>query len=268
MTSTPRMLASDLDGTLIPPTADPERLDEIRSFHEAFEARPLDLAYVTGRDHTLALRGVERLGLPMPDVLVCNVGTSVYVRRPTGSDYILDEDYRRRMQAALGGADRDDLVAVLGTVPGLELQEPRKQAEFKVSYYVDPDRVEEARATVARRLEGFPIPPKLIWSHDPHSGRMLLDLLPRGVAKHVALEHLCEQGGYAVDEVVYAGDSGNDFDAFLSGHPAIVVANAPDALKHEVREGARAADILDRVYFAEARFAAGVLEGCRHFGAL
>lgn len=262
------MLASDLDGTLIPPTADPERLEEIRSFQEALAARPLDLAYVTGRDHALALRGVERLGLPMPGVLVCNVGTSIYVRRPHGPDYVLDEDYRRRMRAALGGADRDDLVAGVGTIAGLELQEARKQAEFKVSYYVDEERIEEVREAVARRLEAFPIPPKLVWSHDPHSGRMLLDLLPRGVAKHVALEHLREQGGYAMEEIVYAGDSGNDFDAFLSGHPAIVVANAPDALKREVREGARAADVLDRVYFAESPFAAGVLEGCRHFGAL
>ncbi|MEX2467108.1 MAG: HAD-IIB family hydrolase [Gemmatimonadota bacterium] len=262
------MLASDLDGTLIPPTLDDARTAEIERFRKAVADRNLELAYVTGRDHDLAIRGIERCGLPTPDLLVCDVGTSVYVRPTHGPSFVPDEAYRVRMRDALGGANRDDVVSALGALRGLALQEARKQAEFKVSYYVDPEHAKGLRVDVPGALATFPVPPKAIWSHDPHSGRVLLDLLPRGIAKHTALEHVRAQAGYGSDEIVYAGDSGNDFDAFLSGHPAILVANTPELLKQEVRTEAETAGIIERLYFAESPFAAGVLEGCRHFGAL
>lgn len=262
----PKMLASDLDGTLIPPTLDEARKAEITCFRSAWSERAMELVYVTGRDRDLALRGIERFGLPLPDLLVCDVGTSVWMRRAEHDDFEQDGAYRAQMMDALGGARRKDIVSALAALEGLELQEERKQAEFKVSYYVDPVRSTGLRSDVLGALGPFPVPPKAVWSHDPRSGRMLLDLLPRGVAKHTALEHLRVRSGYAPEDIVYAGDSGNDFDAFLSGHPAIVVANAPEELKHEVRAEAERSGILDKLYFAQSPFAAGVLEGCRHFG--
>lgn len=264
----PRMLASDLDGTLIPPVLDEIRREEIARFGLAVSGRGLELAYVTGRDRDLALRGIERCGLPMPDLLVCDVGTSVWVRLENGDGFEQDGGYRTRMLDALGGARREDIVSAMASLSGLELQEERKQAEFKVSYYVDAERSVHLRADISEVLVPFPVPPKAIWSHDAHSDRLLLDLLPRGVAKHTALEHLRVQAGYDADDIVYAGDSGNDLDAMISGHPAIVVANAPEELKAEVRAEAERAGIIDRIYFAHSPFAAGVLEGCRHFGAL
>jgi HAD superfamily hydrolase (TIGR01484 family) len=268
MNRKPLMLASDLDGTLIPTDVDDARAEEIRTFRDVMGSRGLTLAYVTGRGRDLALKGIQRVGLPLPDVLVCDVGTSVWVRRDGHDAWFVDEAYQQRMREALGGIARADIVGSIGALEGLELQEPPKQTDFKISYYVAPERLDALRDNVGERLAGFPVPPKAIWSHDPYSGRMLLDVLPRNVAKHVALGHLREQHGHALDEIVYAGDSGNDFDALLSGHPAIVVANAPEVLKEQIRQEARAAGTLDRVYFAERPFAGGVIEGLRHFGAL
>jgi HAD superfamily hydrolase (TIGR01484 family) len=268
MPPTPRLLASDLDGTLIPPSLDDVRRTAIERFGAAISERAIELAYVTGRDRDLALRGIERFGLPMPDLLVCDVGTSVWVRHPGGNGFEQDTQYQVRMLEALGGARREDIVSAMAALVGLELQEPRRQAEFKVSYYVAPEHASRLRVEVPGTLASFPVPPKAVWSHDPHSGRVLLDLLPRGVAKHTALEHLRLERALASGEIVYAGDSGNDFDAFLSGHPAIVVASAPEDLKREVRVEAESARIFDKLYFARSPFAAGVLEGCRHFGAL
>jgi hypothetical protein len=54
----------------------------------------------------------------------------------------------------------------------------------------------------------------------------------------------------------------------LSGFRVIVVGNATDALKERVRTGAHGLGIGERVHFAEASYAAGVLEGCRRFGVL
>jgi len=262
------MLASDLDGTLIPAGLGGDGTEGIRSFSAAVAARGLELAYVTGRDLDLALRGIARFGLPLPDLFVCDVGTSVYHRVPGFDRFAPDEAYWERMRVALGGAGPHDLSAALRGVEGLSLQEERKQTPFKVSYWVAAGALPVARAEVEARLDAFPVPPHAIWSHDPHSGRPLLDLLPRGVAKHTGLEYVRASGGLALDDIVFAGDSGNDFHAFLSGHPAIVVANAPEALKAEVRARAEVERTVDRLYFARAPFADGVLEGCRHFGAL
>jgi sucrose-phosphate synthase len=62
--------------------------------------------------------------------------------------------------------------------------------------------------------------------------------------------------------VIVAGDSGNDrsmFDAYAYG---VVVGNAKPELKQLQEElGSDTA-----VYFAERSYAAGVLEGLRHYG--
>ena len=91
------------------------------------------LAYVTGRHLSLAQAGIEELGLPSPDLFVCDVGTSVY--RRTNGGYEPDSEYRQAMRAAFGGLVGDDIRVAIGTVAGMELQEEDKQAEFKVSYY-------------------------------------------------------------------------------------------------------------------------------------
>jgi hydroxymethylpyrimidine pyrophosphatase-like HAD family hydrolase len=261
---------------------EPDRLEEIRAFRTAVatavSSTAFRLAYVTGRHLSLAIEGIGAYDLPRPDVLVCDVGTSVYVAsdetRPSpdgvlgGTPYVRDDGYRMRMRAAFGPVRASELRDMLRDIDMLELQEPEKQAEFKISLYTPLDRMDEARGAVDALLRKLERSLKTIWSVDPITGQGLLDVLPQGVAKHTALAYLRERGGYDRDEVVYAGDSGNDFDALLSGHPSIVVANAANTLKETLREEGATRRMLDRIYFADRPYAAGVLEGCRHFGAL
>ena len=76
MSITRYLLASDLDGTLIPLERDAQRLREVAELVDAFEASEgLLLAYVTGRHLSLAQAGIEEIGLPSPDWFVCDVGT-------------------------------------------------------------------------------------------------------------------------------------------------------------------------------------------------
>jgi hypothetical protein len=102
MSITRYLLASDLDGTLIPLERDAQRLREVEELVRALAAsEDLRLAYVTGRHLALAQAGIEEIGLPSPDWFVCDVGTSVY-RRANGG-YEPDQEYRQAMRAALGG---------------------------------------------------------------------------------------------------------------------------------------------------------------------
>jgi HAD superfamily hydrolase (TIGR01484 family) len=255
-----------LDGTLIPLERDAQRLREVAELVDAFQAsEELLLAYVTGRHLSLAHAGIEELGLPAPDWFVCDVGTSVY--RRTNGGFEPDSEYRQAMRAAFGGLVGDDIRVAIGAVAGLELQEEDKQAEFKVSYYTrgQPEPFVE---TVLSRLGSARASVNVVASYDAVAERGLLDVLPASIAKDYAVRYLHEQSGVEEQHLVYAGDSGNDRAAMLSGYRVIVVGNADETLKNDLRVESADRNIAERIYFAEQPYARGVLEGLRHFGFL
>jgi HAD superfamily hydrolase (TIGR01484 family) len=259
------MLASDLDGTLIPPqdVGDDEGIAELAA--ELDTDDPPVLAYVTGRHRSLALAGIEQYSLPRPDAIVCDVGTSLYLFRH--GQYEADPIYAEGMRARLRGVDRWTLHQCLVDLGALELQEEEKQAEFKLSYYAPGGQAGDRIGQQARRrLEETFGPVSVVFSEDPETGRGLLDVLPPGVAKHTSLSYLIEAFGLEQGALVYAGDSGNDRAALLSGCNAIVVGNARTALKDSIRAEAAELGLASRNERAKAHYARGVLEGCRHFG--
>jgi len=260
------LLATDLDGTVIPPGRTAERSREIGLFREAVASAGVTLAYVTGRHLAFALEGVEQAGLPSADYMACDVGTSLY--RRAGEGYEADLDYREAMKRAFGGADASIVRRELTRVTDLRLQESAKQGAFKASYYLTWPVGAEVRSEVEGALEAAGVDAELVISRDPFSGEGLLDVLPGGVAKHRALHYLVAELALEPIDVVYAGDSGNDRAAFLSGYRAVVVGNAPEALVQDVRDAAERAGKIHLVYFARGHYAAGVLEGCRHHGLL
>lgn len=261
------LLASDLDGTLIPPAEvrDGGGIEELS--HELERRADIVVAYVTGRHLELALAGVALHALPMPDVLVCDVGTSVFLRE--SADFVPDPRYREMMASALGAGNLSAVRERLADVQDIVLQEDEKQAEFKLSYYLDAG---ERGARIAERVEELAHDTldgvNVVYSVDTVAGRGLLDILPTGVAKDTAVSYLEDRLGLPRERVTFAGDSGNDLAALLSGFNAILVGNASSELKQSVLAEARARDLADRVYVAREAYARGVLEGARRFGVL
>lgn len=258
----PTLLASDLDGTLIPPNETRERLREVRRFRQVVDAMGLTLAYVTGRHLSLALDGIRRFGLPSPHALACDVGATLYWHK--GGRYEADAAYRDAIARAPGVVEAFRIHEALADLSALRIQEPEKQGPFKASYYAAPQALPSLMATVQERLAELGRV-RLVESHDPLTGAGLLDILPAAVGKAGAVRHVARRLGLNDEDVVFAGDSGNDRDALLSGVRAVLVANAPDALRSEIRTRAAAEGRTDRVFFASARFAAGVVQGLRHF---
>lgn len=254
-----RLLASDLDGTLIPPEDLPGARAALEAFARALSGLPgCALAYVTGRHRDLALEGLRRWRLPRPQFLSGDVGASLYAWedgrwRPL-------EDYRRRLEARLRGRSLAELGSELASLPGLTPQEPERQAEFKCSFYVDPAAGPELEEEVAARTRrwGFP-PPTLIASREAETGRGLLDLLPGGVDKATPLRFLAERLDLPPERVLFAGDSGNDLRALDTEFLGVLVGNAPEELRRRLprREG---------LHLAGAPYAAGVLEALERFG--
>lgn len=260
------LLASDLDGTLIAPEPSQRHIDAVSDFGERVRARGLTLMYVTGRHLQLALSGIDDAGLPRPDVVACDVGTSLYW--PVKDGFRLDEEYRAKTESIPGVMTAADIRYLLDREPGFRLQEPAKQADFKVSYYVDVEQDRDSVVeTLERRLDSGRRT-RLVWSRDATTGVGLLDVLPAAVGKETAVAFAARRLSRSREEVIFAGDSGNDRDAILAGWRAIVVGNARTDLKEELRSHARRRRLDERVYFAESEVAGGVIEGLGHFGVI
>lgn len=259
------LLASDMDGTVIPLDRRDSRTQEIEQFNRLIAGHEnLALAYVTGRHLELGLAGVEQHGLPVPDIMVCDVGTSIYFR--DNNEWRQDEAYSSELRDSWNGLTGPDIARVLADVPMLTVQEEERQKEFKQSYYAsvaeDPARIV---ATTQERLAQNGIEANVIYSVGTMGDIALVDVLPTIAAKDYALEYLWRSLGLEKDRIVYAGDSGNDLLAFVSGFNAIVVENTAEAVKEEVRRQAKEKDIADKIFFAPSKFVAGVMEGCFHF---
>lgn len=259
------LLASDMDGTVIPLDKRAERALEIEQFNRLIAGRRnIALAYVTGRHLQLGLAGVAQHGLPVPDIFVCDVGTTIY--RKQQKTWQPDAVYRRELQESWQGLTGPEIAGLLNTVELLTAQEDERQQEFKQSYYVsrrqDPEQV---CAIIRETLAGQGIRANIIYSVDTLKDIGLVDVLPGIAAKDYALAYLRQSLGLARDRIVYAGDSGNDLLAFVSGFNAIVVQNTAAAVKDEVRRLAREKDIEANIFFAPSKFVAGVMEGCFHF---
>jgi hydroxymethylpyrimidine pyrophosphatase-like HAD family hydrolase len=157
-----------------------------------------------------------------------------------------------------------EIAGWLTDIPGLRMQEAERQQEFKLSYYVEIQRdQDDFTRQIETRLARHDIRAAVIYSTDPAKEVGLLDILPDQAAKDAALRYLQTKAELPEDRVVYAGDSGNDLAAFLSGFKAIVVSNTPEDVKDRVRLRAQRPD---RIFVATYPHAKGVIQGCRHFG--
>ncbi|MBU4459973.1 MAG: HAD family hydrolase [Verrucomicrobia bacterium] len=262
------LVASDLDGTLIPPADAAGSDGGLREFARALRvAGGVSLAYLTGRTLGSALDAVRDHGLPRPRFIAGDVGTSVYAYR--AGRWVPSRSYRAALRAAWRGFTAPRIAPLIEGIGGMVLQPPDRQGEFKASFFAEvPRRPQALRDRIAQRLARHGLACCVAISLDPAGCTGLVDVLPPGANKGAALRHIVRRLRLQADAVVFAGDSGNDLDGFLGGFPAVVVGNAPAEVRRTVARHARRLGLGDRIHFARAAHAKGVLEGCRRFGLL
>lgn len=259
------ILASDMDGTVIPLESGEECDAEIREFNRLIlKNQHVALAYVTGRHLELGLEGVAKFQLPMPDIFVCDVGTTIYFH--IQDQWEVDQEYRSELKQAWKGFTGSDIANMLQEIADIEEQEQERLKEFKQSYYVSRavDHREIVRG-IHDRLREDGVQANVIYSVDTIKNIGLIDVLPKIAAKDYALKYLWQKLKLEFDKVVYAGDSGNDLLAFVSGFNAIIVSNTADTVKNEVRRQALEKMIMQRTYFSGEKYVQGVIEGCFHY---
>lgn len=266
MSSVPRrVLATDLDGTLIPLEEEPDNQRDLSRLSEALQRNATPLLYVTGRHLASVLEAQTVFRLPAPTSIVCDVGTSLYHRTEHG-EWVRDPSYSEQLESRLPARAFEIIARQLAPLGTLTRQEPEKQGTYKLSYYTDARQLPQVRDSLSERLASLDLAYQLILSVDPFNGDGLVDILPPGVHKSFALDTWVAQQGWSRDEVIFAGDSGNDLAALTAGYAAIVVGNADDEVVQQARTAHRAAGWSDRLYCATRPATSGLLEGCQHWG--
>ncbi|MCC5834496.1 MAG: HAD-IIB family hydrolase [Opitutales bacterium] len=262
----PCLLASDLDGTLIPLKGNDSAKKALQQLDALLEAGSIPLVYVTGRHFDSVCQVMKAESLPRPEWIISDVGSSAY--EWSGSGYRLSEAYRDCLGAMTGNVPASKLVPYFESIPGLRLQEDAKQGAFKLSYYTDAEESETLGSVIASRLRTEDLPYHCVVSVDPFNGDGLIDLLPLGVSKAFALEWLARKLGLNKEAVVFAGDSGNDYAALVAGFRAVLVGNASADVREKVSAAHREAGLENCLYCANGQSTSGVLEGARHYGLL
>ena len=264
------LLCSDLDRTIIPNGPAPESPHARPLLHTLARRPEVTLAYVSGRGRKLLQQAISEYDLPLPDYAVGDVGASIY---QPASQWQQCEDWQREIAGDWHGKTYQDLKQLLADVDQLQLQEPQQQNTYKLSYYTTITNDRHALLdSVRRQLESENLQISLIWSIDEQKQIGLLDILPANASKLHAIRFIMRQGDFSESNTVFAGDSGNDFDALTSGLQAVLVKNAREQLRQDAQQSVAQKGHPDRLYLAQGGFlgmngnyAAGVLEGVAYF---
>ncbi|MCX4187059.1 HAD-IIB family hydrolase [Methylophaga sp. OBS4] len=265
------LLCTDMDRTIIPNGFQPEPADARKQFN-AFCNRPdVKLVYVTGRHVTLVKQAIKNYALPMPDYAITDVGTKIYqIGKGSWQQMVeweaeIDQDWHGKTHA--------QLKQLLKPISELRLQESSKQNTHKLSYYLplylDKDSI---FARIEACLSDAGVEVSVLWSIDEPKNVGLLDVLPKHATKLHAIEFLQKKLDYALNEVIFAGDSGNDLPVLTSRIQSVLVDNASAEIKQAAVDISRHKGHASALYLAKSdeqdingNYSAGVLQGVAHF---
>jgi HAD superfamily hydrolase (TIGR01484 family) len=265
------LLCSDLDRTLIPNGYQEESAHARPVFRQLAANANIYLAYVSGRDKQLIIDAIEEFYLPEPDYAIGDVGTTLY--RITNGNWQLSDEWGDEIGTDWKGLSWKELAEFLEDIDDIQLQEPEKQSQYKLSFYTDQDVDHpHLKQKIHLVLAQKGLLANIIWSVDEIRTNGLLDIIPARANKLHAIEFLMKQEQFSEENTLFAGDSGNDLDVLTSGLQAILVKNAMDEVRKEAIETLSAKHMMHQLYLPKGNFrgmngnyAAGVLEGLVHF---
>ena len=264
-----KILATDLDRTLLPNGSWECDSEAISLFNDLTEKHGVLVVYVTGRNLALTEKAIKEFGVRHPNILCGDVGTSI--RKYEDGEWKFDDGWIDHIKRE---SPRWDAMAIRDAVTGIDgmrEQESEHLNQFKQSYYVEHEKNNQVLKKVNALVKGK-FDEVIVYSFDSQDGKGLLDFLPASATKQTALEYVAEEFGAAKEDVVFCGDSGNDIFPLTAGFNGVLVKNADDQLVKNVKNAMNQNPKL-KVYFAKGNFkglkgyyTSGVIEGAYHYG--
>ncbi|QGK74385.1 HAD-IIB family hydrolase [Flavobacterium sp. SLB02] len=238
------LFVSDIDGTLIEPKLNNPGLKELKE-HLINRTDKMAFALASGRNLALVKQVIDEEQFPLPDFIICSVGTEIYYTN--GKDYILDKGWAKFLA---GRWKREDIVSRLKEVPWLRLQEEEAQNPYKISYYYDKEKYNHEQLITVLGAGWYKV--NIIPSHGE-----FLDFIPKRASKGNAIKFLCRKWSIPLSNVIAAGDSGNDIDMFRGAVKGIIVGNRSVELADY--------ETTKSIYVAKDSASSGILEGLKHY---
>ncbi|WP_069470312.1 HAD-IIB family hydrolase [Candidatus Marithrix sp. Canyon 246] len=225
-----RIIISDIDNTLL---GDTKALGEFINYLKK-NRDSIKFGIATGRHLESAIAVLEQWQVPTPDFFITAVGSQIHnATKEADENWLKHIDYCWKP---------DEIRDYLSQFKGLSLQPDINQGEFKISYFADQN---------FEKLE-LPYAANVIYSHGE-----FLDILPVRASKGLAVSYLAKSLSLPMTQVMVAGDSGNDAEMLTNDGLGIVVGNYSNELENlKNKKG---------IYFAQNNYAAGILEGIKHF---
>ena len=256
MTVPIRMIVVDIVGTLLPSAGTAISARNCRALREA-EAAGVEVVVATGRRQAYATPLIEPVGLGPDTVLITSNGT---VTRTLAGDsidrFLLPVETARALCPAL---------RPFGTMvftfdregPGELVLESLQTLHDRIALWVEANRpwIREVRP-LERAFDGGEAPVQGMVCGDigamrraeswlnasqygpsievhrteyPVRDLTILDVLPPGCSKGVALRRHAEQRGVRPEEILAIGDNWNDLEMLeYAGQPVVMVSGAPD----------------------------------------
>ncbi|MDH3347045.1 MAG: HAD-IIB family hydrolase [Desulfobulbaceae bacterium] len=239
LTEISKLLITDIDNTLV---GDNEQLQTLLHLLEGNKER-VGWGMATGRSLDLTLDIMTEYNIPMPDVLICSVGTEIYY----GPDLRTDKGWQSNIAHFW---NPEKIKKSLEDLSFLTPQEGEGQRRYKISYYMDDD--DGLLDQIHQCLHGAKLRYQLIYSHGK-----FLDILPYRASKGKAVDYLQAKWEIAPQDIMVAGDSGNDEDMLKGKQRGLVVGNHSNELKK--LKGRRS------IYFSKHGHAGGIIDGLGHY---
>lgn len=236
-----KAIVTDLDQSLL---GDTSMLGEFANL--IFQNRKrLSFGIATGRRMYAAMEAINGNDLPLPDFLISSLGTEIHYGPYLAEDKQWPDHIDHHW-------NREKILRLLEDQPGLELQPRNMQSRFKLSYYYDPEE-----ALSIQQIEDL-LHKQDLTANVIGSFGQFLDIVPARASKGQALRWTALRLDIPLERILVAGGSGADEDLMRGNTMAVVVANR----HHE--ELSNLVD-TDRVYFARASHARGLLEAVEHY---
>lgn len=244
LNSLDRLLITDVDNTLV---GDQDSLTALLQLLQQHRRR-LGWGISTGRHLEQTLEVLEEHHIPRPDILITAVATEIYY----GASLLPDRGWQQHLSYKWQpGLIRD----ILADLDFLTLQEPESQRRFKISYYIDPEENPQVISSVHEALHTRKIHYNLVFSLGQY-----LDIIPYRASRGKAVRYLSYKWLFPLYNIMTCGDSGKDESMLRGDTCGLVVGNY-----HEELEPLRN---HRRVYFSDQQFAAGIIDGMKHYNFL
>lgn len=218
------LFSTDIDGTIYD---GPETARRFADFWQRLRAsaNPPLLCYNTGRSLADTRDLISRTSLPDPDYIIAGVGTEMF---HFGHNALIPEWGE---ELSVGWDFETVKNVVLESGVDIEMQPEECQNPFKCSWFFHEKESSEIE------LLGQTIAEAGIHAQLVYSSNRDLDILPCGANKGNAIDWLADKLGTPAENILVAGDSGNDASMFdLANASGIVVSNAEPALFAAVAE--------------------------------